>query len=648
MKRILMVIMVLSLNAAALGNDPNVKVLKPNEFEPLPLTSIRPASWLENQLRIQADGLSGHLHEFWPDIRNSGWIGGSAEGWERGPYWLDGFVPLAYLLDDARLKTEVVHWMDYIISHQQPDGWLGPLVPNDHNKEGFNYDPWPQFIILKVLTQYAEASNDPRAIPAIVKSCRKLNTLLDTVPLAGWAKARWSDCLVSVYWLYDRDPQPWLLDLAAKLKNQGLDWKGHFADFKYKEKMLAANVLMETHGVNNAMSLKAFGLWSRQSNDPTDREAPFMAMNTLDKYHGQATDIFTCDENYAGKNPSQGTELCTVVEYMYSLEVLSSVLGRAELGDRLERITFNNLPATFKSDMWAHQYDQQANQVICNGQVPFIFVNDGAESNIFGLEPNFGCCTANMHQGWPKFTSHLWMKKGKDGLAAAAYAPCAVSSTVNGVPVHIDVQTEYPFSDTITFIVKAKQDSKFSIYLRIPAWTQNPSLTIGYSKVKPTPGTYHRIERTWDASTRITLTLPMPVKIQRCYHDSVAIERGPLVYALKVPSTWKLYKGELPHADWQVFPSANWNYAIALDTKNPAKSLDFKFKGIGKCPFSPDGAPIEVKAKGKLLPQWKIESNAAGPLPQSPVDSNQPWEKLTLIPYGCTDLRITEFPLLGS
>src|SRR5436190_24048252 len=97
-----------------------------NALEPLPLGSIRPEGWLRNQLRIQANGLSGHLDEFWPDVAQSGWIGGNAEGWERGPYWLDGVVPLAVLLDDAALKSKVQRWMDYILSHQPEDGWLGP------------------------------------------------------------------------------------------------------------------------------------------------------------------------------------------------------------------------------------------------------------------------------------------------------------------------------------------------------------------------------------------------------------------------------------------------------------------------------------------------------------------------------------------
>src|SRR4029079_8698697 len=57
-------------------------------FHPLPLGAIRPDRWLLRQLRIQADGLTGHLDQFWPDVAQSQWFGGKAEGWERAPYWL--------------------------------------------------------------------------------------------------------------------------------------------------------------------------------------------------------------------------------------------------------------------------------------------------------------------------------------------------------------------------------------------------------------------------------------------------------------------------------------------------------------------------------------------------------------------------------
>ncbi|MFA5292290.1 MAG: beta-L-arabinofuranosidase domain-containing protein [Phycisphaerae bacterium] len=643
-KKIAFTLFVIASGTLAQAADDN-SVLLPVFFKPLPLGEIKPSGWLKNQLRIQANGLSGHLDEFWPDIAQSGWIGGNAEGWERGPYWLDGVVPLAYLLDDSVLKTKVRRWIDYIIIHQQPDGWLGPIQAKDRQA----YDPWPEFIILKAMSQYAQASGDPRVVPAMIRCCQKLNTLLDSKPLFDWSKPRWGDLVLSVYWLYDRNPQPWLLELAAKVHKQGLDWKEHFADFKYKEKMLPADINYSTHGVNNAMSLKAYPLWYRQSHDPTDRDEVYNAIATLDKYHGQATGIFTCDEHYAGLNPSQGTELCTVAEYMFSMETLLSLLGNPQFGDRLERIAFNNLPATFKPDMWAHQFDQQANQVICAAKSPAIYTVNFPDSGTFGLEPCYGCCTSNMHQAWPKFASHLWMKKGDNGLAAVAYAPSIVKTEVNGIPVEVELKTDYPFSDKLSFTVKTKNAVTFTLYLRIPQWTQKPRLTIENEKpVTPKPGIFYPIQRQWKGTTKLTLQLPMPVRTQRRYHNGVSIERGPIVYVLKIAENWKLLKGKLPHADWEVYPASAWNYAVAIDTNDTAKSLTFRERPAGNYPFSSKYAPLEASVKGKRLPQWIIETNAAGPLPQSPVDSNEPLENLTLVPYGCTHLRITEFPLLRN
>ena len=62
---------------------------------------LKPAGWLKEQLRTQASGLCGNLDKVWRDVRDSAWIGGESDGWERVPYWLDGFIPMAYLLEDA-------------------------------------------------------------------------------------------------------------------------------------------------------------------------------------------------------------------------------------------------------------------------------------------------------------------------------------------------------------------------------------------------------------------------------------------------------------------------------------------------------------------------------------------------------------------
>src|ERR1700712_5919093 len=105
-KLTLSVIIVMVLTSYKIADDPNKNAtnnyfVKPI-YEELPLGSIKPQGWLHDQLEIMRDGTTGHLDEVYAKLKNdNGWLGGNGDGWEETPYWLDGAVPLAYLLDDA-------------------------------------------------------------------------------------------------------------------------------------------------------------------------------------------------------------------------------------------------------------------------------------------------------------------------------------------------------------------------------------------------------------------------------------------------------------------------------------------------------------------------------------------------------------------
>jgi DUF1680 family protein len=493
--------------------------------------------------------------------------------------------------------------------------------------------------------QYQEATGDPRVIPAMRKYFAYQLAHLDERPLKQWAIFRWHDEVLSVIWLYNRTGDAGLLDLARKLHQQGHDWEAQFADFRQTQKVAKADANLASHGVNNAMAMKAAAVWWLITGARADRDSLYQMLDALDRYHGQPSGIFAADEHYGGLDPSQGTELCAVVEAMFSLETDIAILGDPALGDRLEKIAYNALPATLTPDLWAHQYDQQANQVMCSVSNRRWSTN-GPDSNIFGLEPNFGCCTANMHQGWPKLAANLWMATADDGLAAVAYGPSEVSTTVRGgVAVTVEEQTEYPFRETVSLAVKPAKSATFPLVLRIPAWAVGATVAVnGQPQAGVKTATFLRIDREWRPGDHVEIRFPMQLRTSRWYNNSVAVERGPLVYSLRIGESWHKLKQTGPAADWEVYPTSPWNYALVLDPADPAASLTVAEKPVGRQPFQSDAAPVEIAAKARRVPQWNLADDSPGPVPVSPVATKRDIEDVVLVPYGAAKLRITAFP----
>ena len=468
--------------------------LTANNLAELPLGAIKPEGWLKDQLRTQAEGLSGHLFEVWEDVgENCGWLGGDGDSWERAPYYLDGLIPLAWELDDERLKNQCMKYIEWMLASQREDGWFGPEK---------NHDYWPLMVALKALKQYFTATGDKRVVVLMDKFFRYEYRNLAQKPLQNWAVARGGENMALALWLYNLTGQKYLLELCKKLRAQTLDWANFFHTFPVTQPLgrsLRWERLQEaleeegdeilegdkrpyfhtqyhlTHGVNIAMGLKTPGVVSLFKSGFKEQTGFSVGWSKLMKYHGVGYGLFTCDEHLNGSNPTQGTELCTVVEAMYSLETL---IGMGSFGDDLpdilEKLAFNALPAAFDAEMTAHQYDQQANQLrACVGEHKWY--NNEPDSNVYGFAPNFGCCTANYHQGWPKFVSSLWYATRDDGLSAVSYAPCTVRTRLADVPVRMTVSGNYPFSDSVEIEVSVKQSVEFPLYLRIPFWVSSVS-----------------------------------------------------------------------------------------------------------------------------------------------------------------------------
>jgi hypothetical protein len=276
------------------------------------------------------------------------------------------------------------------------------------------------------------------------------------------------------------------------------------------------------------------------------------------------------------------------------------------------------------------------------------------------------------------------MATNDDGLAAVLYAPGELKAKAGakGESVTLVTETKYPFEESVKIIVKQSAADEFPLYLRIPKWTEGAAVQVNGKAVEvrsnpDEPGAgasggwrgYVRIVNDWKAGDEIDLRLPMQVRVRTWQQNknSVSVDYGPLTFSLKIEEKYQAVQSDKnaisdsrwqPGADprkwpsYEILPGSPWNYGLVLDTRDPGKSFEVVHKPwpADNQPFTNTQAPLELRCKGLLLPQWTLDEHSlVGELPQSPVGgkSNEPPVDLTLVPMGGARLRISAFPVVG-
>ena len=638
-------------------------------YAQLALGEIKPEGWLKDQMQTMLDGMTGNLDEIYEFVvgDNNAWLGGEGDAWERGPYWIDGALPMAYIMENDELKAKALKWVEAILGSQKENGYFGPDTDRPYiagMQRNNAADWWPRMVALKILQQYYMATGDERVINFMTRYFKYQLEMLPSTPLGKWtfwATERACDNLLIVHWLYNITGEESLLKLGEILHAQSADWTARFTtdDHLFRQNSL--------HCVNLAQGFKEPVIYYQQSGDEKHLNAPLEALRRIRQTIGFPTGLWAGDELLHFGNPTRGSELCTTVEMMYSLEEMYRITGDNRYADLLERIAYNALPTQITDNADARQYYHQINQVEISRK-PHNFSTPHEDTDIlFGQLTGYPCCTCNLHQAWPKFVQNLWLKSAEGGLAAMVYAPSTLSTTLSsGEKLIIEEQTLYPFEEQVTlsfhYAKGSKKEAHFPLDLRIPEWSEGYTLTINGSEVEAETlrAGAIRITRSWKEGDKLTLTLNAKVRSERWWDSAAVITRGPLLYALKMEEKWEKHICEgddiqkLGKYYYEVTSPTEWNVAV--------KSTDIAENAIEKCftveklnttgsttPWSLEGAPLQIKAKGLKLPTWGMNYNSAADFTfrnQQPAKGEVGEEvEITLIPFGCTTLRITEFPV---
>jgi len=624
--------------------------LLPQPYLRLPLGSVKAKGWLKAQLELQRDGLTGHAEELYEDIGRSDWISGEKKGgeyaWERGPYYAKGLISLAFALGDESLKAKARKWVDQAIMSQRPDGDFGPK----------NRNWWANMIVLHFLRDYYEVSGDPRVLNFLENYFRfQLKTLPAHTLLkeSKWAQTRGGDNLEIVIWYYNLKGGDWLLKLAGLLVEQTAQWEQYYADG-------TGNSAYPDHIVNVMQGLKAPPLMYLITRKESHRAGYWNATRAdgwLMKKYGRVDHMLNGTEPLTDRSSTQGTELCAIVERIQSDTVALEILGDAAIGDQLETVAYNALPAALSPDIKGLRYYSLPNQPKCTDE-NLGFANNGAGVGSIcpGPHSGFGCCRSNFHFGWPKFVQHMWLATDDNGLALAAYGPNSVTAKVGaeGQEVSIDQDTGYPFQTSVTLTVTKADTVAFPLKLRIPAWCSAPRVTVNGKDLEDVvPGKFYAIERTWKRGDVVSVDLPATPKLSHWSNHSVAVTRGPLVFSLPVEEQpWKSIKafGGGAFHTYEIRPAGAWNYALLLKNPDEIQIETAVAETVPNQPFKTADAPIRLKVKA-----FKTEKEGWGTFrkdfparavepPASPLAAPDKTEDIVLVPYGSTQVRITLFP----
>ncbi len=630
------------------------------EFGSLPLGRVRADSWLEHQALLLAENITADFEKLSPDCKadgdnRSGWLGGSGENWERGPYYVRGLVALAYTLDSEPLKAQAQKWIEWTLASQTETGAFGPFAETPDK-----VDYWSLMPMLIALELYADATGDERVVPFLEKYFAWEYDALQKRPLSDWATERGGDNILAVYWLMERTGDRSWEKLCELLYRQTTNWSS-----RYDAEAWSGTY----HIVNIQQSFKLFPIMFALTGEEMYLDTYYTGIENLYMASGRADGMSNGDEVNQNIFATHGSETCAVVERMFCDEIALTLLRDASIADHLEEIAYNALPQQLLPDGKGQVYFTMENQINASLGIRG-FSSDGGDRSVYGAPGGFPCCVHNYQMGWPLFIASMWMTTSDGGLAVGAYGPSHVTATVGqGTNVTVTEATNYPYEETVTLHISADRTDTYPLYLRVPAWCdreQNVTVKINGHPVEGdwSIGAYFCLTAAWEDGDTVEITFPRKLTVEYGENNSVSVRLGGVLFALALDETWKRINynplnwnqraGNRRYTSYAVTTTESWNMVLTdLDLQNLENSLTLTKKAIAAdMTYEQANAPLVLTATARQLPTWvQTKNNTAGALPISPVDpaalSGDP-VTVTLLPYAFSRLRMTMIPWTGN
>ncbi|TRX58420.1 hypothetical protein FNH22_13820 [Fulvivirga sp. M361] len=664
-------------------NDLEVSTPFYGEFRSVPIHQIQPGGWLKKYLENQKNGLTGHLEHAGYPFDTAGWgkqVTDSSSWWpyEQTGYWIDGMLSTGYLLRDSFLLQKAKNRIYPVLENVGEDHFIGPEYLKKYKKKY----RWVHAVYFRALmTEYLVTGNE--------ELLQKIRQFHLSQPLGNYLEIRDQLNIENILWAFEQSGDSALYRLALGIYDS-LNYGRPLQRPVTASSFLTMEPVYE-HGVTYNEVAKLGAILYMNNGDQKYLTPSIAAFDKLDKYYMMVDGVNVSSEHLrTPPDALQTHETCDIADYTWSIGYLLMATGESKYADKIEKAIFNAAPGAVTSDFKALQYLSGPNQVVLDSTSNHNKFFKGNSAMMFGPNEFTECCPGNVNRIMPNYVSRLWMTDGNNGVVAAMFGPSLWSGDIKGVNVSIEEKTRYPFSDSVTFSFQTGRPVNFPFSFRIPEWCNEAEVRINGKPLKELrpQGKYVSIDRKFSDGDQVTVILPQKIKLSHWPEKGVAIERGPLVYSLKIEENRKPVPSRKSNTssmgDFPTFhleAQSEWNYALAVDEDRLEEQIEVEYQEWNNDPWNTDTTPIQLHVPARKVPGWKLlrqdtvfyamnvphqengrtvwreksdfrKNGKFSFTPPLPPDSalinsrHQPLEKVILVPYGSSKLRITIFPVV--
>lgn len=629
-------------------------------LHPLPPGAVEPQGWLRKYMEKQAAHLGSKLPEISVPFTGAYWAGEEqAESWwpwEQKGYWLDGATRLAIVLRDDRLLAQTAAVVNYTLSHADAQGYLGPEY--FRSPKDLSCSRWPQTVFFRALAAAGDAHAS--AVSDIGEAMRN-HYLGDHISYG--TPARNVTNIEGMLWCYGRTGDNRLLSMAEETWREYMTIAEDDEHGGLTPSRVYADTPIECHGVTYIEIAKQPAILYLYTGKEEYRQFAIAAMRRVLDHHMLIDGIPSTAEFYRTTTATDTHETCDIADHMWSWGYMLMATGDSSWADLIERACFNAAPGAIRNDWKALQYFSSPNQFLATLSSDQSYPSAGGSQMAYQPNPGHAvaCCAGNVHRIFPNYVIRMWMQSNDGGLAAVFYGPSKLAVFVPAAQQTVEIiqSTSYPFNDHIHLTINCHGSIEFPLHLRIPTWCDSPLLKVNGRQVDITrdDNGFVTLSRRFHSGDEVELTFPMKLAISRWPQSGMGIEYGPLVYSLPILEEWKSvvvprYSTE-EYPAWEATPASAWNYGLAIDPEKLKAQVEISTKE------GPVDDPWENPLTTLMVPFRKIEKWDLLDNPEKPgqkftpplpnlrkVRASDTVERLILVPYGSTHLRMTIFPLL--